>query len=485
MFLRWFLYALVFMLCLPIFSKFQSRKIRQAILLIGSYVLYISWGIWFAGVLVASTLINFALGQRLRRNPSRLILTIGVLLNLALLSTFKYLPGMAASIALPFVRNFSQLALPLGISFWTFQAISYLFDLYRGEELDPSLFEFALYVVFFPITISGPICRLPDMLPQFRSENGLKSSNIRQGLCRIATGVLMMQLAQLLGQGILAGDGVSSGFDHAGHWSGPDVWCLVFGYGLQLFFDFAGYSHIAIGTAQVLGITIPENFNRPFASTSPSVFWTRWHISLSFWIRDYVFLPLAVLRREVWWRNFMLVVSMVLFGLWHKASVLFVIWGCYQGVLLVLHRQVQQLQRKLDWAPPSIWTPISWVATMALMNLGWVFFRAPSVPVAGQMLSAVLSPLSYGSHYLSTSLYLLVLTLMIGYAVVLLVIEMLDRYPTNSEGAIVPARQGLLVTLARNRWLWVPPLYALTLLVVLMVTLTRGPGAAQFMYRAF
>jgi len=139
---------------------------------------------------------------------------------------------------------------------------------------------------------------------------------------------------------------------------------------MQLFLDFAGYSHIAIGAARALGFTVPENFARPFQSTNPSIFWTRWHMSLSFWIRDYVFLPLAVVRREMWWRNFALVVSMILFGLWHKATVLFVLWGCYHGVLLVLHRQIQQLQRKFDWTPPSaLWTPISWLVTIALVSL--------------------------------------------------------------------------------------------------------------------
>ena len=108
-----------------------------------------------------------------------------------------------------------------------------------------------------------------------------------------------------------------------------------------------GYSHIAIGAAKALGFTLPENFARPFQSTTPSIFWTRWHMSLSFWIRDYVFLPLAMVRREMWWRNLTLVLSMVLFGLWHKASVLFLLWGCYHGVLLVLHRQFQQLQRQV------------------------------------------------------------------------------------------------------------------------------------------
>jgi D-alanyl-lipoteichoic acid acyltransferase DltB (MBOAT superfamily) len=296
----------------------------------------------------------------------------------------------------------------------------------------------------------------------------------------------MMQVAQLLGQGILAGDGINSGFDHVTHWSGTDVWCLALGYGLQLFLDFAGYSHIAIGAARALGFTLPENFARPFQSTSPSIFWTRWHMSLSFWIRDYVFLPLAVMRREVWWRNLALVVSMILFGLWHRASVLFVLWGCYHGVLLVLHRQVQQVQRKFDWTSPSVlWTAISWVATITLVSLGWIFFRANSLVEARQMLSAVLSPASYFPHFISGSLYVLVMALAVGYGIVLLVIEALDRYSVEPETSDAGVGSGMIALIARNRWFWIPPLYVLALLLVVIVTHTRGVDAAQFMYRNF
>jgi len=486
MLLRGILYALVFLLCIAVFAKARSRALRQAVLLIACYALYFTWGAWFAAVLLASTVMNFLLGKWLQRKPSGLALLTGILLNLALLGSFKYLPEIAVNIPLSSLQKFSHLALPLGISFWTFQAMSYLFDLYRGEELDPSLFEFALYMVFFPVVISGPICRMPDMLPQLRSQQTTAWNDIGRGFGRIATGVLMMQLAQLLRQGILSGDGINSGFDHITHWSGTDVWCLSLGYGLQLFFDFAGYTHIAVGAAKALGFTVPENFQRPFESTSPSVFWTRWHMSLSFWIRDYVFLPLAVVRREVWWRNLALVISMILFGLWHKASVLFVLWGCYHGVLLVLHRQVQQLQRKFDWTPSAaLWTPISWAVTIGLISLGWIFFRAKSLFEARQMLSAALSPASYASHFLSGSLYLLVMALAVGYAIVLLVIEMLNRYSVEPEISAASSSPSVIVIIARNRWFWIPPLYVLALLLVVIVTHTRGADAAQFMYRNF
>ena len=482
-------YVLAFLLCAVILATVRLRPIRQATILIASYALYLTWGAWFAAVLLTSTVMNYSVGEWLRRKRSGATLFFGIFLNLSLLGTFKYLP--AATLRLPFssLQRFAHLALPLGISFWTFQAMSYLFDVYQGDDVEPSFFEFALYMVFFPVTISGPICRMSEMLPQFRSESATCWDDIAHGCQRIANGVLMMQLAKLLGQGILAGDGITSGFDHVANWSGPDVWCLTFGYGLQLFFDFAGYSHIAIGAAQALGFTIPENFARPFESTSPSIFWTRWHMSLSFWIRDYVFFPLMRLRREAWWRNLSLLIAMVLFGLWHKASILFLLWGTYQGLLLLLHRQVEGLERRFDWTPPRIpWTALSWVSTISLVNLGWIFFRANSLHQVSQMLSAILSPSSYRAHFLTTSLYLLVLALAVGYAIVLLVIDSLNRVSTevvDAEAPQVDLPTGPMALLARWRWFWLPPLYVLALIFVLIVTLSHSTSAAQMMYGNF
>jgi len=489
-------YTLAFLLCLAIFAKARSHVVRQTTLLIASYVLYLSWGVWFTAVLATSTVVNFLVGRVLRRRPSGFILFLGIAFNLALLGAFKYLPE--ASMHLPFssLRSFAHVAMPLGISFWTFQAMSYLFDLYQGEEIDPTFGEFALYMAFFPVTISGPVCRLSEMLPQFRSEAAIRSSGVSRGFQRIATGVLMMQVAKLLGQGILSGDGITSGFDRVTRWSGPDVWCVVFGYGLQLFLDFAGYSHIAIGAAQALGISLPENFNRPFGSTSPSMFWTHWHMSLSFWIRDYVFFPLMQMRREMWWRNLCLVISMTLFGLWHKATLLFLIWGLYHGVLLVLHRQIESAERKYDWNPPErLWRAASWITTMALMNLGWVFFRAKSLGQAKLMLSAVLWPATYGVHHLSASLYLLVLSVALGYATVLAVHDliehrseaMLKREPRlESDGKpSTNSRSTFGEAVVQWRWFWITPLYFVVLLFLLVVTYSQGTSTAQLMYGNF
>jgi len=472
-------YVVLFLACVCVFATVRARSVRQAALLAASYALFLTWMPWFAAVLLASTVMNFLIGQWLRHRPSSLPLAVGVFLNLALLSVFKYLPEVAVQLPFSSLQRFSHLLLPLGISFWTFQALSYLFDLYREEELDPTFIEFALYMAFFPVTVSGPVCRMPDMLPQFRSERPTPKGDLAAGFRRIAIGVLMMQLAKLLGQGILAGDGIISGFDRVQQWSAPDVWCLAFGYGLQLFFDFAGYTHIAIGAAKAMGITVPENFQRPFASTTPSVFWTRWHMSLSFWIRDYVFLPLATARREIWWRNFALILSMVAFGLWHKASLLFLAWGFYHGVLLVLHRQVQHLERRFNWTPPAAWTLLAWTATISLISLGWIFFRANSWTQARQMFSALASPASYAQHALSGSLYLLIAVLAGGYGIMIAVASLLSH---TTEDAPTSA---LVAALARYRWYWIPPLYALALLFVWMITITQTGGVGQMMYRNF
>ena len=477
------LYVLVFLAELVVGATVRGKNARQWSLLVGSCIVYLTWTQWFFLVLLASIAMNYLLGQWVRRKPTGLVLWLSVVLNLSLLATFKYLPELRPDLPFPAAQAFTHLALPLGMSFWTFQAMSYLFDLYRGEELDPTLVEFALYMAFFPVSIAGPLCRVPEMLPQFRSQTAVPASDRKHGFTRIAIGVLMMLLGKLLGQGILAGDGINTGFDRLIGWSGPDVWCLAIGFGLQLFFDFAGYSHIAIGTAKMLGISVPENFSRPFSSTTPSIFWTRWHMSLSFWIRDYVFLPLATLRRELLWRNLALILSMVLFGLWHRASVMFVLWGGYHGVLLVAHRQIQQLRKRFEWLPPGQWYQISWIVTTAFVSLGWIFFRAPSLPKASAMMSAVVSLPTYSFRYLSTSLYLLVASLALGYAAVLRVKDSLDRSMEAFETTDIPS--GMMTSLARGRGYWVPPLYLLFLVAVLMVTLTQSPTTTQLMYRSF
>ncbi|HLK32295.1 MAG TPA: hypothetical protein VKT29_04345, partial [Terriglobales bacterium] len=226
--------------------RLRSPRERNVLFLVASYIFYGSFGLWFLGILLASTFLNYAWGLHLRHQPRASRLWLGIAINLLLLSSFKYLPGVAAHMVQTsrLAANLSQLVLPLGMSFWTFQALSYLLDIYQGQELDPSLLEFSLYMAFGPTVLSGPICRVSDLLPQFRQPFRPRWSSLCYGLERIWLGIFLMTLARALAAGIPAGQGIDGGFARP-HLGAADVWALAVGYGFQLFFDFAGYTHIA------------------------------------------------------------------------------------------------------------------------------------------------------------------------------------------------------------------------------------------------
>jgi alginate O-acetyltransferase complex protein AlgI len=419
------------------------------------------WGVWFVAVLIVSSLMNYALGYYLRRSPTPKRLWLGLVLNIALLSIFKYLPLIGTVIHDSPIYIIGRIVMPIGMSFWTFQALSYLFDLFREDDVDPSLLEFCLYMAFWPTVLSGPICRMPRMLPQFRATWAPTVDGLAAGAQRIVIGVLMIALSQLLGAGLRPGRGVDYAFTLPAHQlSGLDVWILILAYGFQLFFSFCGYSHLVIGAARVFGFELQENFSRPFLSTSTSEFWTRWHMSLSFWIRDYVFFPLATLRAEVWWRNLSLVIAMFIFGLWHKGSILFMIWGIYHGLLLVLHRQWQQVECRAGLRLPGyIKAPFAWAVTFAGVSIGWIFFRAENLQQAANMFRIALSPGGFLSVSLPVSLYWLLLMLGGGYFVTMGVARALDRWGSedNAVASAMSVRRALYVV-ARDRWVWLVPL---------------------------
>jgi alginate O-acetyltransferase complex protein AlgI len=338
-----------------------------------------------------------------------------------LLSVFKYIPpvlemggGWQSDLA-------RRVIMPVGISFWTFQGLSYLIDTYLEEEIDPTLLEFCLYMAFWPTVLSGPVCRLPKMLPQFRREPVFSWSNISSGaLCLIQGFLMKMYLAQLLASGWMPGAGVTAGFDQMkSGWGALDVWLLGMGFGFQLFFDFAGYSLMVIGVARLFGIQIPDNFARPFLATTPASFWTRWHMSLSFWIRDYIFKPLAFARRDKWWPYVVLVISMTLFGLWHGAKWTFIVFGVYHGLLLVAHRLGQLLtkQRFSIRLPRDLGVFLSWGATFLLVSLGYILFRANDLTQAFSMLGSVFSLRAYRHFGMPRDFYTLTVTIVCGYFV--------------------------------------------------------------------
>lgn len=473
----------------------SSPKWRQAILLIASYVFYAQWGLDFLLILVASSVLNYFLGALIRRRPTAGTLWIGIAFNLALLGFFKYLPPLVQGLTVEpggvdFLR---QIVMPVGISFWTFQALSYLFDVYREEELQPSLFEFCLYMAFWPTVLSGPVCRLGQMLPQFRKARGFDHDDIVIGTRRLIQGLIMkFALAEVLASGLSSGEGIVAGFDQMrGGWGAVDVWVLAIGFGFQLFFDFAGYSHIVIGIARLFGIRLQENFDRPYFSLTPSVFWTRWHMSLSFWIRDYVFLPLATLRRDPWWLYFVLLLAMTLFGLWHGAKGTFILWGVYHGSLLVMHRLGQRLKVRLSLTRSTpLGAFLSWAVTFALVSLGWIFFRANDLHQALAMLGALFSVQAYGRLSLPLSLYLLVPLVMLGYFAYEALRSTLTRWSEEdsaegklSSGGTVALE---LLQLLRGRvWWWLAPICFVAAGVMAIEIVEQSAPATPFMYTLF
>lgn len=475
-------------------GRLRSVRQRQILLLAISYVLYATWGLWFVVVLVFSSLMNYALGIYLQKDLSSRRLWVGILLNLLLLSFFKYLPSAARQSDRSTLAGLGRLVLPIGISFWTFEALSYLLDLYAEEDLRPTLLEFCLYMAFWPTALSGPICRLPKMLSQFREYWIPCWSDLAIGTQRIAVGLVMICLSQILAAGLYPRTGVDYAFSlPVASLRGIDVWIMIVGYGFQLFFNFCGYSHLVIGAARWFGFRLAENFNRPYLSTTTSEFWTRWHMSLSFWIRDYVFIPLATMRAEVWWRNLSLVIAMFLFGLWHKGSILFMVWGIYHGLLLVGHRYWQRLQDNLQ-LPANLLKPISWTVTFAGISVGWIFFRAESIHNAARMLRLAFSPSDFLPRALPRTFYGLVLVLGVGYFIVVGAGELLERWSSGEAGlektsifartVSVPVMDGLRL-MAQNRWVWLVPTSAVLTLYLYLLLKPQVAAGAPMLYRLF
>lgn len=444
---------------------------RQCLFLAVSVMFYASWNPFWLLVLLGSSVANYAWLSLLRRRPRAGLLWVGLGGNILLLGFYKYAADPLANLISPS----ALLLMPVGLSFYTFQAISALIDAYRGAlDEQSTLLEFALYMAFWPTVLSGPINRLGDLTPQFRSTSRPSYDDVTTGVRRILVGLFFkVVLADTLAQGINLGEGVDVGFDRlAGGWSGLDVWFLAIGYGLQLFFDFAGYSHVAVGSARLFGIHLRENFAHPYLGTTPADFWNRWHMSLSTWIRDYLFFPLATLRRGFWWRNLTVIFSMGLIGLWHGSGATFLVWGLWHGLLLAGHRVIQRWRREQGLVARGGWvaaeTFLSWGVTFSLVSLGWVFFRAPSLQQAGAMLTALLDIGSYRTMSLRPNFYILVVLVFLGYFGFIGLRALLDRWrrPAWVESAA---------------WLLSPVYYATLILAVVV----WSEQASTFVYLQF
>lgn len=343
------------------------------------------------------------------------MLSLAVVFNAGFLLYFKYTNFILDNFRFLIQADFDKLDifLPIGISFYTFQTISYLVDVYRGT-IKPcdTLEDFAFYLSFFPQLVAGPIVRAKDFLPQIQQRLSFSSEEMGEGLFMILKG--------LVKKAIIA-DYISQYADivyaNPSGYSGLENLMAMYTYTLQIYCDFSGYSDMAIGLALVMGFKLPENFRSPYNSMDITEFWRRWHISLSTWLRDYIYIPLGGNRYGEERQFLYLMVTMLIGGLWHGADWKFVFWGGMHGLGLIVHKIVSQTIKQMEWNPKPL-QPISWLLTFHFVAFLWVYFRAESFTVAAQSINRIVFNLDWAYLYPFVQAQgLLCVILVLGYAI--------------------------------------------------------------------
>lgn len=416
-----FPFAVFFLLVLAAYVLSRRRlHIQNVVLLVASYTFYGWWDWRFLLLILASTLIDYVCGRLLDRcrgdtacldatpdapppatsaRTRRAILVASVCANLGILGFFKYYDFFAAScaevlqaIGLPLQPRLLHVILPVGISFYTFQTLSYTIDIYRGHlRAHRNLIDFAVFVSFFPQLVAGPIVRARDFLPQIARPRVWHWERVYEGCYLILWGlfkkVVIADNVAVVADRLFSGDTPTNG---------AAVLVAAYAFAVQIYCDFSGYSDIARGTARILGFDIALNFDLPYFSASPSEFWRRWHISLSSWLRDYLYVPLGGNKRGPRRTLINLMLTMLLGGLWHGAAWTFVIWGLYQGLLLIAYRVLTPSWHRTTAAlgAPSVHTlrAAGIVLFFHLVCFGWLIFRADSVSQFVAMIDGLVGP---------------------------------------------------------------------------------------------
>jgi alginate O-acetyltransferase complex protein AlgI len=373
------------------------RQARIWLLLIASFFFYASWNKQLALLICATTVMDYlvALGMDKSGRPAvrKGLLALSLIVNLGVLCYFKYanffllsLDELLIAAGSPVWFGTLQVILPIGISFYTFEAINYTVDVYRRRvPAERNLGHFMLFILFFPHLVAGPIVRARDFLPQIQRRKRFSWPRMHLGAQFFFLG-LFKKLA-IADRMALFVDPV---FQDPSAYHSKAVWMGVLAYALQIYCDFSGYTDMAIGCAHMLGYKLARNFNIPYVSGNVSEFWRRWHISLSSWLRDYLFIPLGGSRGGTWKTNRNLLLTMTLGGLWHGASWTFVVWGVLHGVLLIVHKTFADLCKSWPAVQRVLLSPPGTLFRMGLTFLsvcvGWVFFRATTFTIAGDVL---------------------------------------------------------------------------------------------------
>ncbi len=394
-------FLLFFLVVFGLYWAAPWQRARIYLLLLASFVFYATWNEWLAGIIVVSTTIDYLIARGMdgcaRPRVRKWLVSISIAFNLGILCYFKYANFFMRSLeealrAGGAAASFPVLAviLPIGISFYTFEAISYAVDVYRRKiTAEKNLAHFMLFILFFPHLIAGPIVRGSDFLPQIRRKK-------RWNWVRMSVGAQLFLLGMF--KKLAIADRMAPLTDPV--FAAPDefkwfvLWVAVFAYAVQIYCDFSGYTDMALGTAHLLGYRLAINFNMPYLAPNISEFWRRWHISLSSWLRDYLFVPLGGNRGSLAATCRNLLIVMALGGLWHGANWTFMVWGATLGTWLCAHRVFRDFADNRPWLRESLQSPAGTVLRIALTFLGvcmtWVVFRSTTLAaLAGQMLSGM------------------------------------------------------------------------------------------------
>ncbi|MBY0356738.1 MAG: hypothetical protein K2W82_01950 [Candidatus Obscuribacterales bacterium] len=411
------------------------HRLRVPLLLVASYVFYMSWRPIYGLLIFGLTLGNFLLVPLIAKaqetKQKKIWLGVVVAANLITLGIFKYAyfgMGCVKSglnlFGVDWHEPHLHIILPLGISFFVFEFIHYAVEVYRGKPLVAKFMDFALFASFFPTQIAGPIKRYMDFIPQLDIPAKFKWEYIDEGMQLILVGLCKK---------VLVADNlalvVQAGFSHPEKFGSLDLWLITYAFAFQIFFDFAGYTDIARGSALLFGYKVPINFNLPYLAANVADFWHRWHISLSTWLRDYLFIPLGGSRGGKWLTNRNLFITMALGGLWHGAASHYLAWGVYQGVVLILHREYVELLKRVGvyekLVASKLYHVFSVVCTFHIVCVGWVFFRAETETSAMQIITKLLQAPVDLLHFTTSQLSILQIRDPIIFPSVILIVPVL------------------------------------------------------------
>ena len=473
------------------------RPLRRPWLLIASYYFYIQAFPIYGFLIAAMTAGNYLLGWaiwRSRGKTRRVLLATTVIANLVTLGYFKYANLLLASVwsglrLLPQLKLDAvtlDIVLPLGISFFTFEFIHYAVEVYRGHAPLKNPIDFALFAAFFPTQIAGPIKRFPDWVKQLHQPVRLRDVQAHMALRLILRGMVKkIVVADMLAPLVAAGFAQPTRLGFAASW------LVIYAFAAQIYADFSGYTDIGRGCAMLLGYAVPENFNRPYQSRNPSEFWERWHISLSRWLRDYLYIPLGGSRVPTAHLYLNLLVTMALGGLWHGASWHFMLWGVYQGGLLIGHRLWQKLLAALPagigrWTATRHGILLGQIATFHLVCLGWLLFRADTLGVVKTLMRAALTPwaghVRAGLANLATpALSLAVVVLAVAALVVI------AGWLTTWSQAGAPRASGQLAATLAGLWMRyeIVALPLVYLAMLMLIVLWPASATQRFIYFQF